>query len=443
MEIQEKEQEQNAFKQMTLFTPQQLAERSEKGALVVGVEFTEEEKARIDKLAQEIDISDRVGLITYGAGAQDKLTKFSNDRLSQTSTSKLDEAGEALTNLIVILQTYNPSLEKNPPKNMLLRWAKQKKQTIEETYEAAKAQLSTVSANLDKAESVLRDEHLATLTSRITSFEELYSIVSDIYRELSMYIAAGQQSLEYAKKVLLPQYDAKAQETQDDLDAQKLAKFAKAINTFEGNLYVLESSRQLCIYNGAFINQLQDKYLDTAQQIRQFISQATPQWRIQMNLSLSVQDLDSAQHALDAARDFTAQLFLTTAEQLRDLTVKTTLNANKPIVPTEVSVQVNDIYIDTMNKQLEAYRQNMSEVREGRRINYEMEEKRNKAMREFAEEAAKIAVENAYISTDPSKPNIIDESEQGKYYKVEEIQPWEIPTATGDTPSNPPKKYTL
>ncbi len=417
METQVKERYEGAFKDMTLLTPQQLQAKAEKGALVVGIDFTPEEQAKIDKLAKAINISDRAGLITYGAGAQDKLTKFSNEQLSRTSTSKLDEAGDALTNLLVILQTYNPSLENNPPKNPLVRWLKKNKQALEETYEAAKAQLSTVSANLDEAESILKDKHLGALTSRITTFEEMNSIVESIYRELSMYIAAGQKSLEYAKTVLLPEYDRKAQASQDQLDAQKLANFAKAINSFEGNLYVLESSRQLCIFNGAFINQLQDKYIDTANQIRQFVTQATPQWRIQMNLSLSVQDLESAQNAIDASREFTATLFLLTAQQLQDLSVRTTLNANKPIVPIEVSQKVNDIFIETLGLQLDAYRQNMSEVREGRRINFEMEEKRNEAMRKFATEAAEIAVENAYINTDPSKPNIIDDNESTVMYE--------------------------
>lgn len=233
------------------------------------------------------------------------------------------------------------------------------------------------------------EEHYRPLSIRVKDFDEMEKFISDIYHEFSMYIAAGQESLEYAKTVLLPEYDRKAQESGSKLDAQILLDFSKAINSFEGNLYCLESSRQLCIFNIGFIGQLRDKYTATATQIRQFVLQATPQWRIQMNLALSVRDLDSAQHALEAARDFTANLFLSTAEQLRDLSVRTTLNANKPIVPMEVAVKVNDIYIDSLGKELEAYRQNMQEVREGRRINYEMEEKRNIVMKRVCERSSK------------------------------------------------------
>ncbi len=426
--------------QMSLLTPQQLQEKSQNGELVVGCNFTEEENAKINNLAKKIDITDRAGLITYGAGAQDKLTKFSNDRLSQTSTSKLEEAGKALTDLIVILKTYNPALEKHPSANPFVRFFQQKKQDVAETMVEAKAKLDSVTKNLDEAERILKEEHFDNLVSRVKDFDEMYALVQDIYHELSMYIAAGQQSLDYAKTVQLPELDRKAKESGMNYDAQALRDFADAINSFEGNLYCLESSRQLCIFNAAFIRQLQKKYLDTATQIRQFTSQATPHWRIQMNLSLSAHDLDSAQHALDAARDFTSNLFLTTAEQLRELSIKTTLNANKPIVPIEVSLKVNDIYIDTLNRELEAYRQNMAEVREGRRINYEMEEKRNQAMRDYAIESARIAVENAYINIDPSDPNSVGEIEpdgmreatgQEPYYKAEPIE-------------NPQeKKYTL
>lgn len=114
METIEKEKIMGTFEQMSILTPQQLQEeaKSQGGMLLVGDEFTDEEKQKITALAKSIDIRDRAGLITYGAGAQEKMTKFSNDILSKTSTSKLDEAGEALTNLMVILKTYNPSLEK-------------------------------------------------------------------------------------------------------------------------------------------------------------------------------------------------------------------------------------------------------------------------------------------------------------------------------------------
>lgn len=440
METIEKEKIMGTFEQMSILTPQQLQEeaKSQGGMLLVGDEFTDEEKQKITALAKSIDIRDRAGLITYGAGAQEKMTKFSNDILSKTSTSKLDEAGEALTNLMVILKTYNPSLEKNPPSNPFVRFIKQRKQNIEEDFQAAKANFESVLKNLKEAERVLMEEHYRPLSIRVKDFDEMEKFISDIYHEFSMYIAAGQESLEYAKTVLLPEYDRKAQESGSKLDAQILLDFSKAINSFEGNLYCLESSRQLCIFNIGFIGQLRDKYTATATQIRQFVLQATPQWRIQMNLALSVRDLDSAQHALEAARDFTANLFLSTAEQLRDLSVRTTLNANKPIVPMEVAVKVNDIYIDSLGKELEAYRQNMQEVREGRRINYEMEEKRNIVMKEYAKEAAKIAVENAYINLDPSQPNVFDE-----------IKDDSMKEATGEEPSshtfdgNLPKKYVL
>lgn len=431
METQEKLS--GTFKEMSLLTPQELQEKSSKGLLVVGETFTPEEQARIDALAKNIDIRDRANLITYGEGAQNKLTEFSNKQLSKTSTAKLEEAGDALTDLIVLLKTYNPSLGKDEKMNPLVKFFKQKKQDVKELAVAAEAQLASVSKNLDEAEAIIRKKHFEPLIERIKEFEEMYDYVADIYHELSMYIAAGQQSLDYAKTVLLPQYDKKAQETQSKFDAQVLYDFSNAINSFEGNLYCIEASRELCMFNAGYIRQLQKKYEDEALQIRQFITQATPHWRIQMNLSLCAQDLDAAQNAIDAAREFTTQLFLTNAEKLRDLSIRIAENANRPIIPIEASVKINEIYIDMLDKDLEAQRKSMAEVREGRRINFEVAEKRNKALQEFAQKTKEIAVENAYINIDPSKPNIIDVEPQGPNLTLE--MPGGMYEATGDEES--------
>lgn len=438
METIEKEKITETFEQMSLLSPQQLKEKADQGLLVVGEKFTPEEQMKISELAKKIDIRNRSELLTYGSGAQEKLTKFSNERLSHTNTASLEEAGDALTNLIVILKTYNPSLGKDENLNPVIRFFKQRKQDVKEIAVTAEAQLASVTKNLDEVEATIREKHLKPLVTRVKEFEEMHKYVADIYHELSMYIAAGQESLDYAKTVLLPEYDRKAQESGSKFDAKILLDFSKAINSFEGNLYCLETSRQLCIFNAGYIRQLQEKYEDVALQIRQFITQATPQWRIQMSLSLSVQDLEAAQNAVDAARNFTSNLFLANAEKLRDLSVRVSENANKPIIPIETTIKVNEIFIDMLDKDLEAQRKSMTEVREGRRINYEMEEQRNQALKEFAKEAAKIAVENAYINLDPSQPNVFDE-----------IKDDGMKEATGEEPSsytfdeNPSKKYVL
>lgn len=433
-----KEKSSTTFENLSLLSPTQLQEKAQKGELVVGCNFTEQEQTKISKLADQIDIMDRAGLISYGAGAQDKLTKFSNERLANYNTSKLNEAGDALTNLMVILKTYNPELANNSSTNFLVKLFKQKKQSIAENIEAARAQFTSVAKNLDEAERILMKEHYEPLISRVTDFDEMYNIIIDFYHELSMYIAAGQERLDKAKSVELPALDKKAQESQSNLDVQILRDFADAINSFEANLYCLESSRELCIFDAAAIRQYQKLYANTAKQIWQFVHQAGPHWRVHMNLGLCAQDIDSAQHAIDATRDFTSTLFVANAEALRDLTLRTANNANKPIISIETSVIVNDIYIDTLNKELEISRQNMVEVREGRKIVREIEEKRNDALRNYAIESGRIALENAYINENPNKSSLTFDDDmrestgnKQQFYKIVEDE------------NSTAKKYTL
>ena len=398
MEIKERD----VFDGLAELTPTQLQEKVQNDKLVISCNFTEQEQTKINEIAKNIDIADRIGLIPYGSGAQDKLTKFTTERLSKHDMSNLSAAEEALNNVIANLKTFNPGLTKNPPKNFLVRLFKQKKQDIAENLELAKGQLTSVSDKLDKVEKVLIDEHYKPLCAGAVNLKEMHSIVEDIYRELSMYMAAGLKSLDFAKTVELPELDRRARESKDKLDANMLLNFSKSINFFEGNIYCLESSREMCLTILSYIDQLQDKYIDTANQVSQVVKQAIPQWQMYMNLDSLAKNVLSAQQILDEVRSFNSTLAITIAEEVRDLVVKTTANANKPVTPIETAQKVNDIFIGALEQELGAYRQNMEEMREGRRVLRKMEESRNEALRNYAIESAKIAIENAHINENPN-----------------------------------------
>ena len=424
---------QMSIEEVQLMSPQQLLEKSKSGELVVGCKFTEAEQAKVDRLAKQIDIHDRLGLLSYGSEAQDKLSKFSNERLSNYDTAKLGETGQALVKVVTDLKTYNPNLETE--KNPIIKFFMGIKQKPEEILVAAKASFESVCANIDEIDKLLVEQHYKPLTTEIKSFSEMRTLLGNFYRELSMYIAAGQQSLNHAKEVELPALDKKAQETKSNFDIQMLKDAAQDINDFEANLFCLETSREQCMFQMAFVRKLEDIYLETARQIQDLRRNTIPAWRNEMRLSLGMQDALNAQHDIEVIRQFANEVHVKSAQQLRELNAQTASHMNKPVISVETSVQVNEIITGMLDDDINILDKNMQEVHEGREILKQISESRNEALRNYAIKVAQIAVKHAYTPSDPHGDDL-----DNKYYKVEEVHQ---AGNLGEEQTVEVKKYTL
>ena len=66
--------------------------------------FTEEEMKQINDFSERIDLHDSNVIITYGAGAQKRLSDFSEAALEQVRARDMDQIGETLTNLVADLK---------------------------------------------------------------------------------------------------------------------------------------------------------------------------------------------------------------------------------------------------------------------------------------------------------------------------------------------------
>lgn len=387
--------ERDALSEISELTPKQLLEKDKRGELVVGYNFTPQEQQAIDKLAHQIDLRDQASLITYGADTQSKLSEFSDKKLAQYSTKSLGEAGKELTTLVTSLKTYNPDFEKNLSKNPVIRFFQSKKRDAEEAIAEAQATYASLQDNVNTAEKILRKDHLDVLKRDVRDFDEMYELNLQFYRELSMFIAAGKAKLEQAKTVELPEINARAEESGSALAYQEAKDLAEAINSFEAKIYSLDLSRQQCIYTAASIRQLQAIYRALADQILQILVTAVPTWRVQMRMHLGIKDAQDAKAAIDMAYNFTQQIILSGAEQLSKLTEETAESVNRPTISLDTTIKVNDIFISTLERQIEINKNNMREIREGEGVLKAIEDKRNAAMISFSQEMTKTSMEHA------------------------------------------------
>ncbi|EGS31301.1 toxic anion resistance protein TelA domain protein [Peptoniphilus sp. oral taxon 375 str. F0436] len=77
--------------------------------------------------------------------------------------------------------------------------------------------------------------HQIQLLKDISTLDQMYDLNLSYYKELTMYIQAGEKRLEKAKIQELPALEAKALESKLPIDAQKAQDFRSSIDRFEKN----------------------------------------------------------------------------------------------------------------------------------------------------------------------------------------------------------------
>ena len=69
--------------------------------------LTEEEKARAEAFAGEIDLYDSNAVLQYGSGVQKKMADFSEKALENVRTKDLGEIGGLLTDVVTELKDFD------------------------------------------------------------------------------------------------------------------------------------------------------------------------------------------------------------------------------------------------------------------------------------------------------------------------------------------------
>ena len=73
--------------------------------------FTEEEQKQITDFAEKIDLHDTNVIVSYGAGAQKRLSEFSDSALEHVRNKDIDQVGDLISDLIADLK-YDPDEKK-------------------------------------------------------------------------------------------------------------------------------------------------------------------------------------------------------------------------------------------------------------------------------------------------------------------------------------------
>lgn len=331
--------------------------------------LSEAEQQAVLAFSSQIDLTDSGQVLQYGAAAQKNIADFSETALSKVQTRDLGEIGDMVTSLVVELQ----GMEEPEKKGIAGLFRKAQVNAKE-----LKAKYSKAEANVDKIAEQLEGQKL-TLMKDVAVMDQMYDKNLEYFKELTMYILAGQKKLAEERGTTLIQLREKAQKSGLAEDAQAANDFENKCERFEKKLHDLELTRVISLQTAPQIRMIQNNDTLMMEKIQTSIMNTIPLWKNQMVLTLGIQDSQRAMEAQRKVTNMTNQLLQRNADMLKMATVETAREAERGIVDIETLKHTNESLISTLDEvlqiQTEGAKQRREAEQELRRIEGELKQK--------------------------------------------------------------------
>ncbi len=305
-------------------------------------QLTPEERKSVDDFIGRLNLENPDHVLLFGADAQKKIADFSDKALEYVKTSETGEVGDMLTGLVAELKGFETDAEGPKGLKRLFKSAGRQIEMLKARYEKVGVNVDSIAGNLEK--------YQVQLLKDVAMFNHLYDQNTLYFKELTMYILAGDEKLANVRGVQLKELLDRASQTGDAMDAQKANDLAAMCDRFEKKLHDLKLTRQVALQMAPQIRLLQNNDSLLVERIQSTLSNTLPLWKSQMVLALGLYHSQSALKAQTAVTDMTNELLKKNAETLKMGTIETAKEAERGIIDIETLVQTNQSLIDTINE---------------------------------------------------------------------------------------------
>ena len=308
-----------------------------------------EERAKVDKIKDAINLQDSQTALTFGAPAQKEIADFSDSILQKVRTKDSGPVGDLLSSLVTNVREYNESqnpsvLSKIPFFGGLVDKARE-----------TKAGYDKLSTQVDKIQAGLEDARLQMMKD-VAVFDALYEKNLSYFKDLQLYIQAGEEKLEEMKTQTLPKLHAQAQASQDPMAVQVVADFEAGVDRFEKKVHDLKLSRTIAIQTAPQIRLIQNNDKALIDRVQTAIYSTIPLWKNQLVIALGLQSQRRVLDMQRAVSDTTNELLKRNAEMLKANTLETAAENERGIVDIDTVKKVNEDLIATIEETVKIQR---------------------------------------------------------------------------------------
>lgn len=304
------------------------------------IELTTAEREKVETYKSQIDMNNTSDIIQFGAASQNQMVNFSENVLRQVRTKDMGAVGETLSGLVADLKSFDNAINKGPIWNFF--------HSLRKKLIYIKAEYSRIEKNVGDIQ-IQMEKHYQTLLKDIHVFDSLFEQNEKYFRELSLYICAGEEKLAEVLNTLLPNLKKEAEEKNDPAIFEKVRTLEQQAVRFEKKIHDLKLSRMISLQLAPQIRLVQNNSVTLTEKIHSTIVNTLPLWRNQMVLALG---LVHSQQALDAQRSVTNatnEMLQRNSSMLRTQSSKVSQESERSIIDIETIRKINNDLFATVN----------------------------------------------------------------------------------------------
>jgi uncharacterized protein YaaN involved in tellurite resistance len=317
-------------------------------------------------LATKIKIEDSNAILSYGVGAQSKISGFSDQMLQQVRSKDAGEVGNNLQDLLFKIKDLDVgSFTSN--KGGFLHKLFNSAQKFMAKYDTLEKQIDKIVDQLNSAK--------MTISKDIVTLDQLFKKNEEYMGDLDVFIAAGMFKLQELNEVIRPKIEEEVRSSNDPASAQKLNDFNQFVNRFEKKIHDLKLSRQIAIQTGPQIRLIQNNDQALAEKIQSSILTTIPLWKSQVVIALSLLNQKKAIGVQKAVADATNDLLSKNSELLKQNSIEAATELERGIVDIETLQKTTEDLISTIDETIRIQQEGRAKRVEAEKTLIELEGK--------------------------------------------------------------------
>ena len=305
--------------------------------------LTPEEKRKVAEIKDNINLMESSAALTYGVPAQKEIAAFSDSILSKVRTKDSGHVGELLNDLVGKVREFDTTEKKSFLSRLpIIGSMMNKAEEIKDGYEKLSTQVERIEMGLEQSKVQMLED--------VAMFDGLYEKNLEYFKELQLYIRAGEEKVEEMRNVTLPKLKQQASASNNPMAVQVVADFEESVNRFEKKVHDLKISRTLAIQTAPQIRLIQNNDKVLIERVQTAIYHTIPLWKNQMVIALGLTRQRDVLALQQAVNDTTNELLKRNAELLKQNTIDTAKENERGIVDIDTVKKVNEDLISTIEE---------------------------------------------------------------------------------------------
>lgn len=317
----------------------------------------------VAKIIKEIDVGNPESVLTFGQGAANEISKFSDKILQETSKNTVEESGKMLKDLANIMKQFDPQdfADEEKKKGILGKLFGKVNNSIEKIlnkYKTMDGDIQNVYVQIKQYEDEIKKAN--------GTMETMYDKNIEYYEELEKYIYAGNQIKEQTLTQWIPQLEEKARQTNDPRDLQTLNDARDFYELMDQRIQDLEMAKMVSIQTAPQIKMIQKGNHNLMRKINSAFVVTLPTFKIGLTQAITMKRQRIQADALKALDDTTNEMLLRNAQNISQNSIDITRLAGDTSVKIETLQQTFDTIMRGIEETMAIQEENTRKREENR-----------------------------------------------------------------------------